>query len=82
VKESWDLVETVAYWLAELSGPQSTLLEQMAERLPCLAVEVAVHNPKLWWEPGDPHRTNGRPTDRRAEKLRIHLDLGDLSRTT
>ncbi len=49
VQLCWDLVETVAYWLAELVEPLHDRLAAMAPRLPCLQLEVDVADRGFWF---------------------------------
>jgi hypothetical protein len=48
--ESWDLVETVAYWVSELRD----YITALGLRLPCAAIEVAVARPEVWWGDAEP----------------------------
>jgi len=48
VAETWSHVNSVAYWLAQLSDPLMELLVQLARRLSCAAIEVSLADPQAW----------------------------------
>jgi len=52
VRASWDLVQTVAYWLGELVAPLNDQLAEVAEHTPCLRIDVDVADPAFWFEGG------------------------------
>lgn len=68
VRQSWDLVETVAYWLGELVDPLRERLMALAQRTPCLQIDVDVADRAFWFEglpepeadPGDHVQADGR----------------------
>lgn len=49
VQASWDLIETVAYWLAEIVEPLRDRLAAIAARLACLQLEVDVADRDFWF---------------------------------
>ena len=57
VKESWDAVETVAYWVAELAEPLVDTLEELSTKTPAIQLEVSFRPERYWFEgapdPGD-----------------------------
>lgn len=60
VRASWDLVQTVAYWLGELIPPLSNELAEVAEHTPCLRIDVDVADRAFWFEGGaDPGSEDG-----------------------
>jgi hypothetical protein len=52
VRASWDLVQTVAYWLGELVAPLQDKLTELAEQTPCLRIDVDVADAAFWFEGG------------------------------
>jgi hypothetical protein len=48
VAETWSHVNSVAYWLAQLTDPLRELLVQVASRLSCAAIEVSLADPQAW----------------------------------
>ena len=68
LRQSWDVVETVAYWLAELVDPLRKRLAVLAQHTPCLEIDFDVADHKFWFEngtepeadPGDHVEADGR----------------------
>lgn len=52
LKRSWDLVETLAYWLAEIAPHFGERLMLLAERTPTIEVEVEITDPDYWFGEG------------------------------
>jgi hypothetical protein len=60
LRDSWDLVETVAYWLGELVNPLHEHLGALAARTPCLQIDVDVADRAFWFSGGpEPHPDPG-----------------------
>ena len=68
VRDSWDLVETVAYWLGELVDPLREGLAALADHTPCVQIDVDVADRDFWFaggaepdpDPGDQIAVDGR----------------------
>lgn len=74
VLETWDLVHSVAYWVAELGVPLRPLLEQLAIA-PCVALEIDALHPDFWWRGGD-DPGGDEPAQRSAAKLTATIHFG------
>ena len=79
LKRSWDLVETLAYWLAEIAPHFGERLALLAERTLAIEVGVEVTDPEYWFgegeDPGDGHI--GEVT---VDGLRAQISLGPAMR--
>jgi hypothetical protein len=79
LERSWDLVETLAYWLDEIAPHFAKRLALLAERTPAVEVELEITDPDYWFgdgeDPGD--EQVGEVT---VEGLRARISLGAAMR--
>ncbi len=79
LERSWDLVETLAYWLDEIAPHFAERLALLAERAPAVEVELEITDPDYWFgdddDPGD--KQVGEVT---VKGLRARISLGATMR--
>ena len=77
VKASWDLVETLAYWLGELRAPLRSRLRQFARHAPCLQLDIDLADRDFWFGGGeDPGAEDFGELE--IEGIEAHLVLGPV----
>jgi hypothetical protein len=53
LEQSWDLVETLAYWVNEIAPHFETQLSHLAKQTPAIEVELEVVDPEYWFANGE-----------------------------
>lgn len=79
VRQSWDLVETVAYWLGELIDPLQERLAALARRTAGLRIDVDVADRAFGFE-GGPEPETDPGDDVKADGSTARLILGSALR--
>lgn len=75
VGESYDLVDTVAYWLSEMGDSFTELLTSLASVMSCLAIEVGVTQPDRWWR-SSKEAPDGVAAERELDGARLEILFG------
>lgn len=71
-----DVVETIAFWLAELSAPLAECWQSLATQVPCFAVALEVVDPEHWFTGKEPSREARDYEPHELRGLGVGLRLG------
>lgn len=75
IAETWSHVNSVAYWLAQLTVPLAALFAQLASRMSCAAIEVSLADLQAW-SSASPDASRGEAAIIAATGNTVSLCLG------